>query len=365
MIQTPSNRQRNQKGLSLVELMIAVAIGLFLVGGIGALYLNSKNTFRVQDDLSRVQENGRFAMQILSDDIRMAGYLGCGGTASPQNNILNPNGWNQLGNAIEGYAKSAIPSGYPVAASELFGNSDIIRIQHMSADSAKLDQSSDQTGANNSTGTAQIHVDVNALGFNVNDILVISDCGHTDVFGASGISNGASAGKVNISHGSNANAQPKLSWNYRSTAEVSRLETNFYYVGTGADGQPALMRKRIGTYLSSDASQRCTNATSGIVFGLCTEELAGGVQDMRILYGVDSDGPKVGSDNITYFQAAQVSNPNNIVSVQIELLFRTTSTSLAPTAQTYTFNGATGTLAGDKGLRRVFRSTIDLRNRTL
>ncbi len=65
---------RAQYGLTLVELMIAMTIGLFLVAVIGNLFVGAKQTYRTQDNLARLQENGRFAMELLGSNIRDAGY---------------------------------------------------------------------------------------------------------------------------------------------------------------------------------------------------------------------------------------------------------------------------------------------------
>ena len=63
-----------QRGISLVEIMVALLLSLFLMGGVIQIYLSSKQTYRTQEGNSRLQENGRFAMEILSRQIRMAGY---------------------------------------------------------------------------------------------------------------------------------------------------------------------------------------------------------------------------------------------------------------------------------------------------
>ncbi len=66
-----------QAGLSLIEIMIALLIGAFLIGGVLQIFIGSKQTYRMQQALSRLQENGRFAMDFLAKDIRMAGYREC------------------------------------------------------------------------------------------------------------------------------------------------------------------------------------------------------------------------------------------------------------------------------------------------
>ena len=67
-------KQSKQQGFSLVEIMIASALGLILTGAAIQFMVSSNQTYQVSDDLARVQENGRVAMDMLARDIRMAGY---------------------------------------------------------------------------------------------------------------------------------------------------------------------------------------------------------------------------------------------------------------------------------------------------
>jgi len=64
------------RGFSLVELMVALVITLILLGGIGQIFLSSKKSFVIQSSLGRIQENGRYAMDVLVSDLRRAGYWG-------------------------------------------------------------------------------------------------------------------------------------------------------------------------------------------------------------------------------------------------------------------------------------------------
>ncbi len=61
-------------GFSLVELMVAMLISLILIGAAAATWLTSKKTYTLQEDLGRIQENARFALEFIKYDIRMAGY---------------------------------------------------------------------------------------------------------------------------------------------------------------------------------------------------------------------------------------------------------------------------------------------------
>jgi type IV pilus assembly protein PilW len=66
-----------QKGMTLIEIMIALLLGVFLLAGVMQIFISSRETYRVQEALSRLQENGRFAMDFIGRDIRMADYRAC------------------------------------------------------------------------------------------------------------------------------------------------------------------------------------------------------------------------------------------------------------------------------------------------
>lgn len=67
---------RRQAGLSLIELMIAVLIAGLLILGITSLFSNTSNLNRMENGLARLQENGRFAMAMIQQDIKMATATG-------------------------------------------------------------------------------------------------------------------------------------------------------------------------------------------------------------------------------------------------------------------------------------------------
>ncbi|WP_268935008.1 PilW family protein [Spartinivicinus ruber] len=63
-----------QKGFSIIELMIALLLGLLIIAGILQLFLGITQTYRQNDELARAQENGRIALTFIAKDLRMAGY---------------------------------------------------------------------------------------------------------------------------------------------------------------------------------------------------------------------------------------------------------------------------------------------------
>lgn len=115
---------RRQAGLSLVEMMISLTIGLVLLAGITSL-ISQQSTTRVEmEKSSRQIENGRYAMQVLNDDIEHAGFYGEYAPSStttytvpadPCDTVVANLGWNSATPAIAvpvyGYtAADATPS---------------------------------------------------------------------------------------------------------------------------------------------------------------------------------------------------------------------------------------------------------------
>jgi len=69
-----ANIGQRQAGLTLLELMISLTLGLLLLTGIGTIYVGSNQTYRVQEQNARIQESGRYALEILGRSLRQAGY---------------------------------------------------------------------------------------------------------------------------------------------------------------------------------------------------------------------------------------------------------------------------------------------------
>jgi len=105
-------------GFSLVEILVALVLSLLLIGGIIQLFLGSKQTYRFHDALSRVQENGRLALDTMARDIRMAGFSPAG--ISPPANPVASSGaditvrWQDNGVETRTYSVGARPAGSSV-----------------------------------------------------------------------------------------------------------------------------------------------------------------------------------------------------------------------------------------------------------
>jgi type IV pilus assembly protein PilW len=121
-----------QRGLTLIELMVSMTLGLIVVGGILGIFAANSETRRHMDDLSRIQENARVAIQLISRSMREAGGNPCGippGTGLILNTAEAPisswwSGGKDFTSALMGYANG---TGFPANGSvTMVPNSDAI-----------------------------------------------------------------------------------------------------------------------------------------------------------------------------------------------------------------------------------------------
>ncbi|MFA5983502.1 MAG: PilW family protein [Methylococcaceae bacterium] len=337
-----------QQGVTLIEIMIALLIGAFVLGGVLQIFTTTRQTYRMQDNLSRLQENARLAIEFLSFDTRMSGFLGCPNLASITPTILaqpqNPNTLTSLptlpltlGVLVSGTDNVAANwnTNACSAANACTANTDVITLQYGGGCGANL-------VGNLASDNANIQIsDNNTCGLQQYDVLLISDCTTADIFIATNVSNGT--GTQTIAHANNQNTQPKLSKAYPSDAEVFVLRTFSYFIRTGSSGRPALWR------LDNAKPVSTTNPI----------EVVEGVENMQVTYGADTDTDGVAN----YYVAAGTAGLNltTVSSVRISLLMATLEDRLSVNPVSYFYNGATST-PGDNRIRRVFTSTIELRN---
>ncbi|MEI6267315.1 MAG: PilW family protein [Methylococcaceae bacterium] len=331
-----------QTGLSLIEIMISLLIGAFLLGGVLQIFIGSKQTYRMQDGLSRLQENGRFALDFLASDIRMAGFIGCNSGATLTNTLNTPTAFlYNFGTAIEGFEASSASAWTPAinaAITSPLGGSDVITIRR--AD----DQSF--TVAVHTTATADLTLDATATtenlkaagfltsaGANHCATAVVSDCSAAAFFQVSAVAGGT------LSHNTGSGCSPDNSTNNLGKTYVGGLvypvNTISFYVRENPSNQPSLYH-RVGS----------NNA----------EELVEGIENMQITYGIDTDAD--GSAN--QYLNAPTGNWAQVISVRVVLTARSIDDNLTSTSRTYTYKGATVT---DRRLTRNFTATIALRNR--
>ncbi|TLM74828.1 PilW family protein [Microbulbifer harenosus] len=347
----------SQQGISLVELMISITIGLILMTGVVQLFLSSRTTFSTQQALARVQESGRLATEFLAQDIRMAGYMGC--------MSRNINFTNTLNNAsdlaynfevgIEGLDNvTAATTGYP---SDIVAGTDVLVVRSANGNGVDVTQNNnsaqlfaEDTGVEASCDDGEDSFS----GLCENDILVVSDCTKARVFQATNLQTTGGSVEVNVVHSGDNTAEPGnaiTSWggssnpeeNFGPDSEIIKMNTTVYYIrSSDVSGQPGLWQQ---------------------VNGGTSQELLEGIEDMQLLYGRDTNADGVPDD---YQTAAAVTAANawdDVSSVRVQLLVQSTEDNLLQEDQPYTFNGVTNNTPGDRRLRQVFINTVGIRSR--
>ncbi len=337
-----------QQGLSLIEIMVALTVSLILMAGVLQIFLSSKQSYKANDGLSRVQEAGRFSLETLIREVRLTGFQGCANptwvdTSTPATNAAPTANFNLRNSALRGFNAVAGGTWSPALNTTEFTTnitrvpgSDILAVQH---------GSSIQASVLNTSSTTKIDMQSNPDGLAANTVALVTDCSSTDVFSVSSIAGNSITPDITLSHAYGTQG---------SMATVMRLESYFYFVGdtgrTGDDGQPVRSLYR-----------RTVDGTS--------EELIEGVENMQVLYGQKSGA------NIQYLPAGNAAlNMSQVVSVQVAVLVSASSASRDTDDTTvYTLlndcvgppgnTACAGTYAAKRRLRQVFTTTISLRNR--
>ncbi len=337
---------RNTKGYSPIEILIAVAISMVVMGGVYSTFKGSTDTFRYQESMARLQENGRFAVEILNREMRMAGYTGCSNVSVPFNALNDSTTYvYKFDEPISGFNANADNTWTPTLDASIdqeLSGSDVVVVRSVdSTESVYISKIMD-----NPSVTMQTLLTDSIGQF---DVAMISDCESAAVFQVTTM--GSSAGKSQVNHNTGAvtegpgNSTASLGHSFSKGAQIQKVSTKSFFVRNNPDGVPALYMKQ---------------GTSNAV------ELIEGIESMHITYGESS--VKMGPDTCSvssYVTADAVADWNAVCSVRVGLFLRTSDQTkrTADTVTTYNVNGAVIGPMDDRFLRRVYSQTIRLRNR--
>ncbi|SNC76536.1 type IV pilus assembly protein PilW [Marinobacter sp. es.048] len=350
-------RACGQQGLSLVELIIALALSATLILGIFTVYMDSSQTSRLATSLARIQETGRIATDIMARDLRMVGFQGCADPDDVTMNVIANNpptadffettlrGWEVTSDT---WANGTEFDGTAIESDAVIG-SDVIAVQRGETMEIEL------TG-NMSADNANVQVQGDDVArFAQSDLVLISDCEAADLFR---ISSTPSSGTW--AHANNVNTTNRLSQAYTDDARIMRFSASTYFVAdTGRDDNQgndifALYRQNLPLDGSFSAPQ----------------EIVEGVESLQIEYG-----ELLATNNIRYTTADNVGDMASVMAIRLGMLISDADGSRQnDDTASYDLPGETvvrtsGASAGavthpeDQRLRRAFISTVMLRNR--
>lgn len=361
----------NQRGLSVVELMVALTLGLILTAGLVQIFSGNQRSFVVGEANNRVQETGRMTTEFISRAVRNADYWGC----IPRENVAN-----KLDNTHPAYQASedlfSFSDGFMAYQSDgttlgLTGTDALILRGVGGAGDVAITEVMPNSSANLKVNTVE--------GIAESDILLISDCIAGDIFQVTGTQTGANPG---INHNTGGSVEPGngkpregvdvsvdnncpgsaancLSKQYDETAQVYNPYYFQFFLTADASGRRALVRK---------------NGTAA------AQEIMDGIWDLQMRVGIDSglsNGEVTQWIDIDGPTALSAAAAGEVVAVQMSLLARSPENNIvdAPMELCYpswtdcsggpNYKVETEVAADSRHLYRVFTTTATIRNRIL
>lgn len=309
---------RGLRGISLIEVMVAMVLGMVVVLGVVGVMSSNRQNYRISQGLAEIQENARGGFELLARDIRVARDTGCGPVPVATDALYaTPSAWWQTWLPVRGFAGDEASPAVDVGAA--------VGERVNATDAIQLQGTLDGWPLRNTDAVATTVTTVSGHGLATNNIVVLCDLENQ----------GATLHRVTGSAASSVNITPQTEY---SSGQLARYWATTWYIGNNGranEGGRSLYRARF-----NQADQT-----------VVTEEVLPGVTDMQMRYRVGA-----AADFSTVLTAAQW---EDVSAVEITLTIETTDRNLATAAGTGAAVGA------DNRLRRTSVNVIALRNRNL
>lgn len=331
-------RATGARGFTLVELMVAMVLGLVIVGGVISVMLANKRSYSSNEGLSQVQESARTAFELLARDVRQSAGNGCDNTTGTANALnLSTAWWREwvgLRGTDGGVADPAVAFG--TAQGTRVAGTDSIRLQGLDGVALPIDV--------HNAGTGRIQINAATTPFVVGDIMIVCDFDHAAIFEvrsydastASVFHTAGGSSPGNCSQGlgfpTDCGSSTGNVYAFPRNSQIGRLSAVTWYVGNNAradEGGRSLYRVRL------DAG-----GTEVV------EEVVAGVTDLQVEYGITGSDTIASADSITTTDWARVH------SIFITL-----------TAESAGTNITTDAAVNNGRISRTFSYLITLRNR--
>ncbi|MDY0014155.1 MAG: PilW family protein [Rhodocyclaceae bacterium] len=324
---------RRQGGLTLVELMVALTLGLLLSGMIVGIFVSNHQSYRIQNALARIQESGRFGLEFMGRDIRGASFLGScqpAGDIHRVTNTLSSGYFANVAVGVEGFDAGGTDDWEPALDSSISDESptdgsDILTLR-LAGDGVPVET----PYMDDPSAAIQVQADDR---FKQGNIAVVCDASAAAIFQITSISSGS------LVHGKN------LGKKFGAGAEIFTFSTKSYFVATSQSGSGTSLWVKV-----DDADP---------------VELVEDVERMQIEYGLSPGNEDQSADR--YVAAPDVDDWARVVAVRLHLLIASGEPGLrSDGAQSMTFNDNdkdTPPLPSSTRIRKTFTSVINLRNR--
>ncbi|MBX3706434.1 MAG: PilW family protein [Pseudomonadales bacterium] len=354
-------------GFSLIELLLALALGLVIVAGIVQLFVGNSQTYAVMHAQARLQENGRFALDFISRAARSAGYFGC--APQPQNIVRGLRGnWAlipefNITRFIDGHESTGPTAWAPtlntlprsgatnanvyidgngINTADVAPGTDIVAFRTLREPGRRLAQTLQPDAA------PVVMAPGGDAGMAVNDIIMISNCEQGAVVRITGMAVAGDEAQLTLATSTTGNLYENadqvegpnglipfsLSFLQRAYGEdtsVAVVETTYFFIAPSlapdSEGNPVLaLWQKVGS--------------AGPV------ELVQGVENLQVLYGIDTTLNDGVPNANRYVPFNEVPDPNQVVSIRV----------------TVTVNSVDPIAADGARLARTFSKTLQFRN---
>jgi len=318
-----------QSGFSVVELMVAMLLSMTLGVAVVSVFVNNSHSFSQDENVSRMQDDARFALRELAFEISMAGNYGelhVPAIVTPDANLSIGVDCGPAGEVNWMYRTVEAGSGdtHSIVAIDNASNSDVVAA-HSCFSSGEVLEGTDVVSIKRVAGAEAGALRSGGVYLRTNGTVGL-------MFRAPF----PGAPTITID-------PPRADWEFRPSIYYIRQFAN-----TAGDGIPTLCRKVL----------------RGAGSNMTTECLATGIEDMQIEYGVDTNDD--GHPNV-YLPAPTLAEMQGVVSARIFLLARTTDIDTRyENGKTYSISNAPDYTPGDTFHRRVFSTSVTIQNiRTL
>lgn len=319
------------RGLSLVELMISLVLGLLVTGAALGVFMSNRQTYTATESLGRIQESARVAFELMARDVREAGANACSKNL-PIANVINSPGsrwWSDWGNGLLG-VDGAFAMSEPT---NRVAGTDAIEVK--SASSGGVTVTKHQSGT-----SASFFVNSNDHGLREGDIVMVCDYRQATIMQTTNVNSSNMTVVHNSGTGSPGNCTDRIGvpvptpctnstgvpYVYSPNSVLARLQVARWYIGTNLRGNRSLYRSTLVNNAGALTVQ--------------DEEITEGARDLQITYLLPNDS--------IYRPASQIGTRwNEVLAARIEI----------------TFDGEERIGTDGNPIRRQLVHTVTLRNR--
>lgn len=336
-LRTACSTQR-ARGFTLIEMMVAMLLGLIVIAGVISVFLAGQQTYRTNEALGDVENGSRTAFELLARDLRDAGLTGCDNSSGRIADVINSTAWYaDWSNAVHGYDNtSAItdPALTGITSGDGIPVVNQSSVQIISTASTDVSVSW-QPGKD----SANIKINAATTELNKGDLIMICDFDHATMLQITNYQNTTVDVEHNVGTGNPGNCSKGLgypttcttngnAYTFTGNSRVAKLTAVDWYIGKNLAGTTSLYRLPAVN-------------NSGTVSAVTPQEMVRNVTSMKIKY--------LQPPGTSFLLAANVTNWAVVNSAQVTLSLQS--------------NNQRASVTNSTALTRIFTSTTTVRNR--